>query len=131
MIILGGGGLSDSAKNILGILIIAVCVLLVWNLDFQEDDWLTLVISLAIVLVPILIYVIPAIRRAFREEEKFGRELTPAERKRIREIGEESWVYEQTGADGISVHCHYTDYKERQKKATKKEDIVTANKKGK
>ena len=113
MIILGGG-LSDSAKNILGILIIAVCVLLVWNLDFQEEDWITLVISLAIVLVPILVYVIPAIRRAFREEEKFGRELTPAERKRIREIGEESWVYEQTGADGISVHGHYAKYKNKQ-----------------
>ena len=75
MIILGGGGLSDSAKNILGILIIAVCVLLVWNLDFQEEDWITLVISLAIVLVPILVYVIPAIRRAW-EGIDTGREET-------------------------------------------------------
>lgn len=106
--------MGEAAKNILWILVLVVCVLLVWNLDFQEEDWITLVISLAIVLVPILIYVIPAIRRAFREEEKFGRELSPAERKRIREIGEESWVYEQTGADGISVHGHYARYKNKQ-----------------
>lgn len=122
---------GDTARGCTLLLLAGIVLLLLVHAISEASiyDW---IVFGPIFLAAIAVYLgimIPKWRRIKQEKEKFGLELNDKDRQRIREIGEEAWVNEQTGDYGISVFCHYTDYKERQKKTTQKEDTVTANKK--